>query len=386
MILFLVLGIFTGTITGLIPGIHSNNVSLLLVASPLFGFNAIIFTLSMCITQSFVDFIPAIFIGAPSTDTFEGVLPGHKLFLNGQGVEAICLTVFGGIIALIFGLIFLIPFSIFVNDSWELIRYFIPIILLFVIFIIVINETTIHKKIIVTFVILIAASHGLMFTNQIFPLIVGYFGIPTIIYSLNEIPNLKKQKTKVNIKLASWTEGLVGILGGVIVSILPGIGSNLAAGIIRLFRNTIQTKNYLVLLGSINTSAFFFSFSILFLLEKTRNGAMIVLREQIFFTQNEYFLGIATMITAGGFGGLITIYLAKKVNNFFTKNKTKLFSIISISVMILSVFLFNGLYGLFVVIFSSALGLFVILNKVNRSSCLASLIIPTMFFYVFVLY
>ena len=225
-----------------------------------------------------------------------------------------------------------------------------------------------------------------MFTDQIFPLIVGYFGLPTIIYSLNKLPLLKKQTEETSIEIKTFFEGLIGIIGGVIVSILPGIGSNLAAGVIRLFRNKIKTENYLVLLGSINTSAFFFSFSVLFILEKTRNGAMVVLKEQLFFTQEEYLLGIATMILAGGLGGIITIYLAKKATYFFSQNKTKIFSLLSIAVMISSVFLFNGIYGLIVLFFSSTLGFFVILQKVNRSSCLASLIIPTMFFYMFILY
>jgi len=386
MIIFLLLGILTGTITGLIPGIHSNNVSLLLLASPLFGFEAVVFTLSMCITQSFVDFIPAIFIGAPSTDTFEGVLPGHKLFIQGRGFEAICLTVFGGIIALIFGSIILSPFLIFINESWMGIRFFIPIILLFILGVIILNEENKQKKIIIVFVIFLAASHGLMFTDQIFPLIVGYFGIPTIIYSLDKIPLLKKQNEKTKIEIKTFFEGIIGIVGGIIVSVLPGIGSNLAAGTIRIFRDKIKTENYLVLLGSINTSAFFFSFSVLFILEKTRNGAMVVLREQIFFTPEEYILGIATMLLAGGFGGIITIFLAKKATYFFSQNRTKLFSILSIIVMIGSVFLFNGLVGLIVLFFSSTLGFFVILKKVNRSSCLASLIVPTMFFYIFILY
>ena len=386
MIIFLFLGIITGTITGLIPGIHSNNVSLLLLASPLFGFEALVFTLSMCITQSFVDFIPAIFIGAPSTDTFEGVLPGHKMFLEGRGFEAICLTVFGGIIALVFGIILLNPFSIFISESWEGVRFFIPTILLFILGIIIFNEQNARKKVVVIFVILFAGSQGLMFTDQIFPLIVGYFGLPTILYSLNKTPLLKKQTNDAVIEIKTFFDGIIGIIGGIIVSILPGIGSNLAAGTIRLFRDKIKTKNYLVLLGSINTSAFFFSFSVLFILEKTRNGAMVVLREQLFFTNEEYFLGIATMLLAGGFGGVITIFLAKKATNFFSQNKTKIFSIASIIVMVVSVFLFNGFFGLFVLFFASTLGFFVILQKVNRSSCLASLIIPTMFFYTFILY
>jgi len=386
MILFLLLGIGAGTITGLIPGIHSNNISLLLLASPLFGFEAIVFTLSMVITQSFVDFIPAIFIGAPNTDTFEGVLPGHKLFISGKGFEAVCLTVFGGIIALIVGVLILGTFSIFLTDSWDSLKYLIPIILIFVLVTIIFREQTTKKKILVTGIIVAAGSQGLLFTNQIFPLIVGYFGLPTVLYSLNKIQIESKQNQNVEIKIKNSIEGVIGVVGGIIVSVLPGIGSNLAAGIIRLFREKIKTEEYLVLLGSINTSAFFFSFSVLFLVEKARNGAMIVLKEQIFFIPEEYFLGIATMMIAGGFGGIITIFFAKKISGWFSKRRIRTLSLISIGVMITSVFLFNGFYGLFVLFFSGALGFFVILKKVNRSSCLSFLIIPTILFYTFILY
>ncbi|MBT4870794.1 MAG: hypothetical protein HON47_04420 [Candidatus Diapherotrites archaeon] len=386
MILFLLLGIIAGTVTGLVPGIHSNNISLLLVASPLFGSSAIVFTLAMVITQSFVDFIPAIFIGAPNVDTFEGVLPGHKLFTEGKGFEAVCLTVFGGIVSLIVGVFILGTFSIFLTESWDSLRYLIPIILIFVLITIISKEQTTKKKIIVAGVIVAASSQGLLFTNQIFPLIVGYFGLPTILYSLNKTPIESKQDQKVEIEIKSVLEGFVGVVGGIIVSVLPGIGSNLAAGIIRLFREKIKTKNYLVLLGSINTSAFFFSFSVLFLVEKARNGAMIVLKDQIFFTSEEYILGIGVMLIASGFAGLITIFLAKKISNWFSKNKIKFLSLASIVIMLVSVFLFNGLLGLFVLLFSGSLGFFVVLQKVGRSSCLSSLIIPTIFFYTFILY
>jgi putative membrane protein len=68
----LILGIFAGTITGLIPGIHINLVGAIILSyatSILFPINPlylIVFVASMAITHTFMDFIPSVFLGCPT--------------------------------------------------------------------------------------------------------------------------------------------------------------------------------------------------------------------------------------------------------------------------------------------------------------------------------
>ena len=77
----LILGCFAGIITGLLPGIHTNTVAALVLASLsvlLHYFSPLslgIFLTSMVVVHSFVDFIPTIFLGAPEAETALGVLP-----------------------------------------------------------------------------------------------------------------------------------------------------------------------------------------------------------------------------------------------------------------------------------------------------------------------
>ena len=95
------LGCCAGIVTGLIPGIHINLVSLILVSvsgyflgvtSPLvLG----VFIISMSVVHTFLDVIPSIFFGAPDPDTALMVLPGHKLLLQGNGLEAVKLEMIG---------------------------------------------------------------------------------------------------------------------------------------------------------------------------------------------------------------------------------------------------------------------------------------------------
>src|SRR3989344_4357861 len=106
-------GVLAGTVTGLLPGIHTNTVAILAVgALPIFTryFSLIdigIFLSAMVVVHSFLDFIPSLFLGAPDSDTALGVLPGHRMLLKGEGYDALKLTVVGGIGAFVVGLILL---------------------------------------------------------------------------------------------------------------------------------------------------------------------------------------------------------------------------------------------------------------------------------------
>jgi putative membrane protein len=131
MIIYLILGIIAGTIAGLIPGLHTNTISKALLFTPLFGFEAIVFVISMGTVQSFVDFIPSIFIGASDSSTFESVLPGHAMFLEGEAFTAINLTIIGGIIATIVSLLFIPIFIQFIEINQTLFPKMIPLILVF---------------------------------------------------------------------------------------------------------------------------------------------------------------------------------------------------------------------------------------------------------------
>lgn len=341
--------------------------------------------LSMCITQIFTEFIPSIFFGAPSENTFESILPAHRMFLEGKAIEAICLSTTGALVAIIAGAIITPLFFLFIEQNSKEIILVTPIVLAFALIIFVTSEKTPKRIILAFFAVIAAASQGMLFENQIFPLITGYFGIAGILYSLKEKTILIKQNETVSINFSTIKESLIGMIGGSIVSIMPGIGSNTAAGIINTFRNKKSTNEYLAMLGAINASNFFFSYSTLFALSKARNGGMLALQNKIFFTQETFFIGTLIMLFAAGIGGLAAIIISKKLIKLFTPNFIKKISVCTLIFMILLVIILNGFLGLITLIFSTALGLFVITNGLRRSICLSSLIVPVLFFYLFIL-
>ena len=113
LVIALIVGVLAGTFTGLFPGIHINHVAAGLLAMLGAGkFNSVsptalvVFIVAMSITHTFADFIPSVFLGAPDEDTFLSVLPGHQLLTEGNGQEAVVLTLYGSLVALPITIVF----------------------------------------------------------------------------------------------------------------------------------------------------------------------------------------------------------------------------------------------------------------------------------------
>ena len=85
-----------GSLTGLIPGFHVNNVALILLALspallelgiPLASVAAII--VSTGTVHTFLNYIPSALIGAPDGDTALSLLPGHRMLLSGNAARGV---------------------------------------------------------------------------------------------------------------------------------------------------------------------------------------------------------------------------------------------------------------------------------------------------------
>ena len=229
IILFLLLGIFFGTITGLIPGIHINLIGVLLISVSLSIFNFInplflvVFITSMAITHTFLDFIPSIFLGCPDTDTELSVLPGHELLKQGKGYSAIILTAYGSLTAIFILIIIAFPAIQLIKISFNTILKIMPYLLIIISIILIILE---KKKIRASFVFLFTGLLGVSVLNlninqPLLPLLTGLFGASALILTIKnktKIPkqDLEKQKTPM-------FKPLIGaLIASPLCSFLPG--------------------------------------------------------------------------------------------------------------------------------------------------------------------
>lgn len=399
ILLATILGILCGVFTGLIPGIHVNLISLLLLSMSAYFLQITnplviaVFIIAMAVTHTFLDPIPSIFLGAPDADMALSVLPGHKLLLEGKGYEAVKLTVIGSLSSLII-ILSIIPFMIpIIPIIYEFIQPHIGYILIFVVFYMtIIKENTIKHKAWALVLFLLSGVLGLITLNMpnlkqpLFPLLSGLFGTSSLILSLNQNVKIPKQSVSetINVSKKNKIKAIsAAVFSGSLTGLFPGLGSAQAAIIGMQLVGEIGNYAFMILIGGINTVNFVFSLVTLYTLQKARNGAVVAVLEII---KSIDIFQLITLLAVALIAGAIAAFLALKISKVFAKYIVKInYRILCISIITFIAmisFIFGQFVGLLILIVSTAVGLIAPLIGIKRSNAMGCLLLPVILYFV----
>ena len=398
LIIAAIAGIGAGIFTGLVPGIHVNLVSVLLItlSSSLLGFASPLalatFIISLGITHTFLDSIPSIFLGAPDADMVMGVLPGHRLLLEGRGFEAVKLTVVGSFLSLLGTLLvvpLLIPVFPFLHN---LIEPYLAYLLILVILFMVWKEKRLRKMMWAIIVFFLSGVLGIVtlgwpnLNQPLFPLLSGLFGVSTLLLSLQQNVKIPPQLISETVKIDKLSQAkaiLAAMLSGGLAGLLPGLGSAQAAILAMELVPGLNMFAFLILVGGINTVNFAVSLVTLYTLGKARNGAVVAVLELLkTITTTQLLIFLGTALFAGSIATLLTLFIAKKFAVWMEKvNYRKLCLMVIAFITILS-FVFDGFLGLLILGTSTALGLLSPLLGIKRSNAMGCLLLPVILFFL----
>ena len=386
----IIVGIFIGIFVGLIPGINTNLIVVVLLS--LFyalDFDPLLFSIiiiSVGLTNTFVDIIPSIFLGVPESERIFNALPGHKFLLKGKANDAIIISTFGGIFSIITGVL-LIPLIItLIEIVYYSLKQLLPYLLLIIILFILTYKKFFKEIIISFFVFITSGILGLIILRSnveqpLFVLLSGLFGISNLFVSLINKTKLVEQKQSVvfiDIKKTIMTS-IKSIMSCVFITLFPGLGPSQGAFISRSIFKQIDVKYYLMLTSGIATFDFFISLITFYTINKTRNGAIVGIKDLINGLNLELFLFfIGVLLFVSGIAAIITLFLSKAFILFINKINYIILNIIIILFITLLSFLISGFYGFFVLIISSFIGLIPILLRSQRSNLMGCLLIPTL--------
>ncbi|MBI2543109.1 MAG: tripartite tricarboxylate transporter permease [Candidatus Aenigmarchaeota archaeon] len=396
ILLFILLGAFSGVIAGLLPGIHPNTLIVLLFGSltlisgyPVYAI--VSFIISMVVVNTLVGFIPAIFLGAPEDSTALSVLPGHRLLMEGRGLEAVYLSVIGGIgVVLLFSLslpllIKVLPFL------YENIKSYIPFLLMGIVSVMILTEKGIQKLWgVVAFTLsgilgmITLNSYLVQPTFVFFPLFSGLFGISTLLLSLKSKTKLVKQFENFGVvdRSLAILGSIKGFLAGLIVGILPAVGSAQAGTLVQIIARKEDAKEFLVSMGGINAANTLFALAALYIIGKPRSGAAVAVDRLVEnFGFNEMLLLVGVTLFATGLGVILTLNISKRFLNILGKISYDKISISVIGLITILTLIFTGFYGLLILAVSTAIGLIAPLANIKRSLLMGVLILPTIFLY-----
>lgn len=434
ILVFCVLGVFVGIVTGLLPGLHVNNIALILLTlsgsivalcSPLFAYGIseqFIFLLicgfiiAVSVSHTFHDAIPTTFFGAPEEDTALSVLPAHSLLLEGEGYKAVALSAmgsYGAIVVCIF-LLYLIRFVIgaplFLYPTLQEIMVWV----LIAISILMLATETAKIEVFGTkgkipsilgilfamFVFFFSGIFGIVILDipldspigfdapVLFPALAGLFGTPTLLNSLMEKPVIPEQKIE-KLKLdkserkSSILSVVTGSLAGILVSIIPGITSSTGTILAMNAREGSDNEQTIVTLSAVNTASAFSVIVVLFIILRPRSGAALAINELIAVEEWTSLMVPTSLIYLLMFlilGGALSYFLTLKVGKIFAKRFAKLpyFLLIKITIASIAflVFLFTGVMGILILIVATSIGFLPVLWGVRRSHCMGILLIP----------
>lgn len=375
LLLFFILGLFIGALSGCVPGLHPNLISAVAVLQDIEYEKKAILIVSIYAGHLIFSYIPSIFFGIPDERTAVSVLPGQRMVQQGNGMLALKTMVVAALVSSV-AAVLLIPFAMeFYPIAYSVVKPYIAHILILASAIFVFKT----KNPIYSGMVFLAAgvfgAHALRMemSDPFLPLFSGFFAMGAILhYRKSEVPKQKNRKIGFGIlKFA-----LIGVLFGGLANLIPAISSAAQVAALASLFIAFETEAYLAAIAAINVGQFVFAFASSASIGKARHGVMVNLNEIINIEGNMqmllfyFLLGIAI-------AGLAVFLLRKKIS-MLANVEFSLFNKMLAAYLLLVVFLLDGFAGVMVFAIASLIGYFTIKLDVERTMMMGGIILPTM--------
>ena len=403
------LGIFIGTMTGMVPGIHVNTAGAIIFAGSTFLLTLIspeflcVLLISMSIAHALIEFVPSMLLGVPEEGTAVSVLPGHRMVLEGRSKEAIRIVSIGGFGAIVIIVLMLPVFAVGLPFLSEISKPY-TWILLSVMSVLLIYKLTGSLRDFVWSLLLFVLS-GLLgwivFQTPIqsgismMCMFSGLFGISTILFSLNDNSSIPPQYPFHSLELDfnKFKSIFAGGTAGAILGFLPGFGPAQGSVIAQAASGSSSdedddTTNFLLAIAGLNTSDCLFSLIAIYLIGNPRSGIAVYMD---YLVSDLSIFHLAIFIFASLMAVSVSLVLCLKLGDHFSKlmggmdYKKLSVAVIILQIVIMYVFTFyySGPVGYLtlLLICSTAMGLLPHYLGVGKSHLMGVLIIPAIVIY-----
>lgn len=391
IIITLLIGLIIGLIAGLTPGLHPNTLipmmlPLALIISPLsFGILAV----SVSISSNFFEFIKTIYFSAPDEGSIMAAQPAHELLLDGRGLEAIKLLGIGALGAVFLTSIIMLPLYFIIPLVYSYVKGYVPILLILISIHFILREKKRMGWAALIFVVsgvigLIVLRNNLM-NEPLLAILTGFYGASILTENIGKNTQIPGQLRKVVVDIDKKTaiKGIIkAILATSIITIVPAVGPSQASLIANEASKTKNKREYLITIGGVNTADVIYSIIALITINKARSGMIELVKQNTQLIMNEYLILILCTIITGIISYFLLIKIAGTINKKISSINYSKFSMITLVFIGILVTVINGFLGLLVFGICTIIGRITNKKKINKSHMLASLVIPTISYYL----
>jgi putative membrane protein len=286
-------GVALGTASGLVPGLHVNNLALLLAAAmpalpgPPHLVGAAV--LAAGVVHSFLDVVPALAVGVPDAAMAVSALPGHRLVLAGRGREAIRLSALGSAGAVLCAVPLAVPLTAGMGSVYPLLRSHLGLVLGGVALFLVVTERAWLARVGGVLALALSGALGVLTLDyeptallgagdMLVPLFAGLFGAPILIEAMGGegVPEQGDPGVLVEPHRVA-AAGVAGALAGAVVGYVPGVSSAVAATVALAALPRSGDRGFVVATSGVNTANTVFALFALVALGTPRTGVMVAL-------------------------------------------------------------------------------------------------------------
>ncbi|MBU3897293.1 MAG: tripartite tricarboxylate transporter permease [Nanoarchaeota archaeon] len=389
IIIAIVAGLVFGVVAGLLPGLHPNNTIpiILGLTSFLSPLQASVLLISTGVSNIFVNFIPSVLLGAPEDSNVLGVLPGHRLLLEGKGFEAIKLSVMGAFFGMMFSIAVLPLFALFISTVYEFIRPNVHYILIPIVIYMIAKEKG-YGKVFAILTFFLSGLLGILVLDysdaMLFPLLSGLFGMPTLLISITSKTSLPKkfEDTDITMKNKDLIKAsVIGSLSGIIAGLLPGLGAAQSTALTQQVFKENDGRKFLVSIGAVASSDLIYSIMALYLIGNPRSGIAVAVSTLMEVGFNEVLLFLSIILAVSGISVVITLKMTKFCLQIMRKVDYQMLCASTMALIFIMIFIFSGLIGLIVSIIAMCIGLIPNYTNVRRTHSMGCLLLPTILWF-----
>ncbi|OIO62421.1 hypothetical protein COV22_01480 [Candidatus Woesearchaeota archaeon CG10_big_fil_rev_8_21_14_0_10_47_5] len=390
ILLAIALGTSVGIVTGLLPGIHINLVCSVVLASFINSlFSPLVLAvllLSMATSNLLSCFICSTFLGVPSEEQALSVLPAQRLALQGRGMLALKLYVFGCFLGIM--LCWLMAPAIIPLLTWayRIMKPYTAHALIGLAVFTVWRERDANLRFWCLIVFLISGVLGLVLLNSSMnePLLVmlsGLFGVSNLLLAGSRSARLaEQQECRAEVRPAHL---LPALACGSMVSVMPTLGAGQASIIASHLALLRGEKDYLFTNGAITGVSFVTSILTAYAFGKARNGSTAMalgLIEQL-DTRLLAMFAAATLIAACIATPLV-LRLGGIIAGMVSRINYRIFSYIITAFVCLVVLLLCGPLGIIGLVAAVSIGIVAITSRISRTAAMGCLIVPVIMYYL----
>jgi len=293
---FVAAGIALGACSGLVPGLHANNMALLLAAvAPAVPGPARLVGVAMLaagVVHTFLDVVPALALGVPDPAMAASALPGHELVLQGRGREALRLSALGSGLAVVLAVPLAVPVTRAMVAVYPTIRAHLPLVLGAAALGLVVTEPTPTEAVAGAAAFAASTALGLATLDlspaaplaaggMLAPLFAGLFGAPVLVEAVGGAGVPRQDDATVALsRRAVAGLGVVGTGAGAVVGYVPGVSSAIAATLALLaVPGRYGARGFVVATSGVNTANTVFALFALVALGAPRTGVLVAFEE-----------------------------------------------------------------------------------------------------------